>query len=133
MDTLIDKNRSVTLPYLIVFSSDLTRPIQSVSMARLAKEGRTAASEVRKKIKEEGVDGNAPQVNQDDDADEDEEKDLTEMLTWTNTEGKKIRAAVVSADDTKVLFRMANGKEINYDISKLSQRSQDIIKERLER
>ncbi len=133
MDTLIDKNRSVTLPYLIVFSSDLTRPIQSVSMARLAKEGRTAASEVRKKIKEEGVEGNAPQVNQDDDADEDEEKDLTEMLTWTNTEGKKIRAAVVSADDTKVLFRMSNGKEINYDISKLSQRSQDIIKERLER
>lgn len=102
-------------------------------MARLAKEGRKAASEVRKKIKEEGVEGNAPQVKQDDDTEEDEEKDLFDTQNWTNSAGKKIRAAVVSADDTKVLFRMANGKEINYDISKLSQRSQDIIKERLER
>ena len=40
--------------------------------------------------------------------------------TWTNNEGKKIKADYISADGESVLLLM-NGKEIKYAISKLSQ------------
>jgi thiol-disulfide isomerase/thioredoxin len=51
---------------------------------------------------------------------------------WTNTDGKKIRAEVVRIDDSKVTFRMNGNREIAYDIAKLSEDDQKLIREAAE-
>jgi thiol-disulfide isomerase/thioredoxin len=52
---------------------------------------------------------------------------LIEERSWSNATGGSIRAAVKTADDTKVTFIMAGGKEVSYPLDKLSQDSRDII------
>jgi thiol-disulfide isomerase/thioredoxin len=54
---------------------------------------------------------------------------LIASRAWTNTQGQKITAAVKSADDTKVVFQMANGKVVDYDLSKLDDESRETIAE----
>lgn len=46
---------------------------------------------------------------------------------WTNAQGQKITASVKSADDTKVVFQLANGKVVEYDLTKLSDDSRETI------
>lgn len=53
---------------------------------------------------------------------------LIASSTWTNTEGKEIRAAVKSVDTTHVTFLMDGGKEVNYPLDKLSEESRNAIK-----
>jgi hypothetical protein len=57
---------------------------------------------------------------------------LIEEREWTNATGGKIRAAVQAADDSKVTFLMPNGKSVEYPLEKLSEESQEAIKEALE-
>lgn len=52
---------------------------------------------------------------------------LIEERAWTNASGGSIRAAVKTADDSKVTFIMSGGKEVSYPLDKLSQDSRDII------
>lgn len=52
---------------------------------------------------------------------------LIASSTWTNTEGKEIRAAVKSVDATHVTFLMDGGKEVRYPLEKLSEASRNAI------
>ena len=52
---------------------------------------------------------------------------LIEERSWTNAAGGSIRAAVKTADDSKVTFVMVGGKEVSYPLEKLPQDSRDII------
>lgn len=55
--------------------------------------------------------------------------DLIETSTWSNTDGIQIKAAVKSASETEVVFEMFGGKMIKYPMAKLTQESQDRIKQ----
>jgi len=50
---------------------------------------------------------------------------LCEQKAWTNRSGTKMEAAVVAVDDIKVIFRMPNGKTVEYPLVKLSEESQE--------
>lgn len=52
---------------------------------------------------------------------------LIDTRSWTNAEGRVIRAAVKSADDTTVTFLMEGGKEVKYPLDKLSAESRQMI------
>lgn len=52
-------------------------------------------------------------------------KDLPPIMSWTNAEGKTIRAGFVRLDGENVVLRMpANGQEVPYPLAKLSAESQ---------
>ena len=54
-------------------------------------------------------------------------QDLIAQRTWTNKEGKSIKAAVLSIDGDQVKFKLSNGKTANYEIANLSEEDQEII------
>ena len=54
---------------------------------------------------------------------------LIEQREWTNATGGNIRAAVKTADDKTVTFVMANGKNVDYALEKLSEESRKAIAE----
>ena len=56
-------------------------------------------------------------------------KPVIDTRIWTNADGKKIKAAILSIDGDKVKFKLSNGKEVNYPIAKLSDEDQELIKE----
>lgn len=49
--------------------------------------------------------------------------------TWTNSDGREIRAAVSKVDTSSVTFLMSNGKEAVYPMDKLSAESRSAIAE----
>lgn len=55
--------------------------------------------------------------------------DLIPQRTWTNSEGKPLIASVVEIKGDQVIFKLKNRKKIPYDISKLSEEDQKLIKE----
>jgi hypothetical protein len=56
--------------------------------------------------------------------------DLPPIMTWTNFEGKKIKAGFVRLDGENVILRMpANGQEVPYALSKLDAASQQQAKD----
>lgn len=57
-------------------------------------------------------------------------KDLPPIMSWTNFEGKTIRAGFVRLEGGSVVLRMpANGQEVAYPLSKLNATSQQQAKE----
>ena len=53
-------------------------------------------------------------------------KELPPIMSWTNSEGKTIRAGFVRLDGESVVLRMpANGQEVPYPIAKLDAASQE--------
>jgi thiol-disulfide isomerase/thioredoxin len=54
---------------------------------------------------------------------------LIEQRAWTNATGGSIQAAVKTADDKTVTFVMANGKNVQYALEKLSEDSRKAIAE----
>ena len=52
---------------------------------------------------------------------------LIPMRAWTNTEGHEIRAAVKKANDMNVTFLLADGREVTYQLDKLSADSRQVI------
>ncbi|GAA5495115.1 thiol-disulfide oxidoreductase ResA [Rubritalea halochordaticola] len=50
--------------------------------------------------------------------------------TWTNSEGKTLKAAALSLEGDKVKFRMPNSSIVLYELSKLSEEDQKLIKEK---
>lgn len=57
-------------------------------------------------------------------------KDLPPIMTWTNFEGKKIKAGFVRLTADSVILRMpANGQEVAYPLNKLDAASQQQAKE----
>jgi thiol-disulfide isomerase/thioredoxin len=52
---------------------------------------------------------------------------LIDTRSWTNAEGRTIRAAVKAVDDTSVTFLMDGGKEVKYPLDKLSAESRQMI------
>jgi len=59
-------------------------------------------------------------------------KPLIEQRTWTNSEGKTIKAAAISVQGDKVKFKLSNGKTVDYPIAQLSGEDQESIKEAVE-
>ena len=59
-----------------------------------------------------------------------EKKELPPILSWTNFEGKTIKAGFVRLDGASVILRMpANGQEVPYPLDKLDAASQTLAKE----
>ena len=58
---------------------------------------------------------------------------LIEQREWTNATGGSIRAAVKTANDKTVTFVMANGKNVEYALEKLSEESRKAITEAIEK
>jgi len=57
-------------------------------------------------------------------------KDLPPIMTWTNFEGKKIKAGFVRLEGENVILRMpANAQEVPYAMSKLDAASQQQAKD----
>ncbi|HYF34808.1 MAG TPA: c-type cytochrome domain-containing protein [Prosthecobacter sp.] len=57
-------------------------------------------------------------------------KELPPILTWTNFEGKTIKAGFVRLEGESVILRMpANGQEVPYPLAKLDSASQTLAKE----
>lgn len=57
-------------------------------------------------------------------------KDLPPILTWTNFEGKTIKAGFVRLEGESVVLRMpANAQEVPYPLAKLDAASQALAKE----
>jgi hypothetical protein len=54
---------------------------------------------------------------------------LVEEREWTNTEGNKMKAALVSVQGDTAVFKRADGKTFNYAVSKLNDDDQKLIKE----
>lgn len=65
----------------------------------------------------------------DDQADEPEAPQAVKMETWTNTDGKTIQAILLRMEGEKVIFKMKSGKEVSYPLEKLSEASQEKVKE----
>ena len=57
-------------------------------------------------------------------------KYLVDERTWTNADGKTLKAAMVSLSGKTGKFRFPNGRMFNYDITKLSEDDQLLIKEK---
>ncbi len=57
-------------------------------------------------------------------------KFLVDERTWTNADGKTLKAAMVSLSGKTGKFRFPNGRMFNYDITKLSEDDQLLIKEK---
>ena len=58
-----------------------------------------------------------------------EKPNLVDERTWTNSEGKSIKATLISLDADTGHFKFPNGKKFDYDITKLSEEDQAVIKE----
>jgi len=57
-------------------------------------------------------------------------KSLPPILSWTNLEGKTIKAGFVRLDGENVVLRMpANAQEVAYPLSKLSEASQKLARD----
>lgn len=54
--------------------------------------------------------------------------DSNEVHTWTNFEGKTLKAAYIGVDGSNVLLKMEDGSQIPYPYDKLSPESQELAK-----
>ncbi len=54
-------------------------------------------------------------------------KELVPLRTWTNTDGNKLEASLVSITGTAGTFRKANGQTFTYDTDKLTAEDQEVI------
>lgn len=55
-------------------------------------------------------------------------KDLVAMRAWNNAEGRTMQAKLIEVSGTTGQFQFSNGRRFEYDISKLSEADQEIIK-----
>lgn len=108
---------------VLVTTADGSTNIKGMSYDALkGGQSRKAARELKKTLAEVNVLGEAPKAAEDDTPVAAEDSKVEE---WTNTDGKTIKAAVKSLDDTRVQFEMENGKSVWYPIDKLSSESQE--------
>ena len=54
--------------------------------------------------------------------------DLVANRSWTNSEGKAIEAALIEVVGTTGHFKFPNGRKFEYDVTKLSEADQEVIK-----
>lgn len=59
-------------------------------------------------------------------------KPIIAQRAWKNKEGKSITASVTKIEDEQVTFKLRNLKVMKYDISKLSEPDQEMIKNAME-
>ncbi len=60
----------------------------------------------------------------------DKPKDLIPLRTWTNADGKKMKASLISVADGKGSFKFADGRKFDYVIDNLSEADQKLIAEK---
>lgn len=51
-----------------------------------------------------------------------------EMRTWTDNQGRKVEAELVSSSETNLVMKLANGKEVDFLIGRLSPEDQEYLK-----
>ncbi len=56
------------------------------------------------------------------------EGSMAEMHTWTNTDGKTLKAAFLRAEPPNVVLKMENGEELSYPFEKLNAESQTLAR-----
>ena len=59
-------------------------------------------------------------------------QDLVAQREWTNAEGKSITAVLVEVVGTTGHFKFPNGRKFEYDVAKLSEPDQELIKKAVE-
>ena len=119
-----------SIPMVMVTTADLSGALKGFSHDDLA-DSRKAVRELRKEIKDKDVVGSTLPSQK-----TDAEKNstfLAEEQTWTNTDGKAIIAAIITADDSTVTFQMTDGKAVSYPLNKLSASSIETIEGLLEK
>ena len=111
-----------TIPMAFVTSADGKEGIQGITYASMKEDMRGVVKELRKKLESTSVDTSS-------NADQPPAGLLAKEQTWTNAEGKTLKAAVKKADDENVSFVMPNGTVVKYPLSKLSEESRKKIAE----
>ncbi|MCG8601982.1 MAG: hypothetical protein MI807_17705 [Verrucomicrobiales bacterium] len=120
-----------TIPMVLVTTADGEKSIQGISYDLLKSDMRDARRNLEKKLKTVDVAGSSAESEEppaEAEATSTTEKSglLAESQIWTNTDGKTITAAVKSVDGTNVVFVMS-GREVPYQIAKLSEESRSRI------
>ncbi len=108
------------IPMAFVTSADGTEGIQGITYASMKEDMRGVVKELRKKLEDKSSEAAADQPPA---------GLLAKEQTWTNAEGKTLKAAVKAADDENVSFVMPNGTVVKYPLSKLSEESREKIAE----
>lgn len=120
---------------VFVTTADGETGIEAIPYSKLSSDMREADRDLRKKLETVNVLG-AP-------GDDPEETSTTETANdstpptspeffapsqeWTNTDGKKITAAIQSVKEDAVVFLMPDGRSLDYPLDKLSQESRERI------
>ena len=113
-----------TIPMVFVTTADGAKGIDAIPYATLKNDMRKSVRTLRSTLDETDVLG-GESLAENPATQEPASGDVPEFITWTNTAGKSIRAAASKVQDGKVLFLLPNGKTVWYEISKLSEKSQD--------
>lgn len=114
---------------VFVTTADGSKGIDAIPYETLKSDARKAARDLRKKLEDVDVLGGEPESEQVEDAPSDEVTLLSEPESWTNSDGKAIRAAIRKVEDGQVEFIMPQGNSVMYPLSKLSAESQAKIAE----
>lgn len=118
-----------TYPFLTVTDSSTKHYLGGITYSNLSGDGQRAMRNLRKEVEKnlEEVSGNSSPTKT--------EKEITSVTaqsacevggleTWTATNGRTIRAELVSSTPSKVILRMENGKEHTLPMSRLDEESQ---------
>lgn len=116
-----------TVPKLFITSADATTPIKVIPYKSLSSDASKSARAFKKELATANILGDSkPPVEQS--APKKSNALLAEKQDWTNSQGKKITAAIKSATDLTVVFVMKYNKLVTYPMDKLSPESQAKIK-----
>ena len=116
-----------TTPMVMVTTADLSTGLKGFSYKELSDDTRKTVRELKKELKEMDVVGSAATADDEVETEVEEPTLLAEEQAWTNAEGKTITAAIVTADETTVTFKMPKGNTVAYPIEKLSDSSQEDV------
>lgn len=105
---------------VFVTTADGSKGLDAIPYAVLKNDTRKAARNLKKTLAEVDVVGESPK---------EEEAEEKNVQDWTNTDGITITASVNSIEDSRVQFQLENGKLVWYPIEKLSEDSQEKLKD----
>ena len=106
---LAQEDMGNTIPQVVVTTADGGAGIQGFGYKTLSEDTRKAVRELKKTLKTTDVLGAGGDSSEEEAVGEASEL-LFEERVWTNAAGNEMTAAVVSAGEDYVIFRMSNGK-----------------------
>jgi hypothetical protein len=124
-----------TIPIVLVTTADAEKGLRAISYATMKSDMRKAVRELRDFLETADVLGGGDAGPGDGAGDkpdagpDDGDELLAESQVWTNSQGRKITAAVRAVSVGKVMFVMPDGKVVPYPLIKLSDESREKIEE----